>query len=233
MFGKNEVYGVSDFESDTLLVKEHFYTIQGEGPHMGQPAYFIRLGRCSLRCHFCDTDFETDLKEASPLEIADIVDVKVDLVVITGGEPLLQPALVELCALLSHRGHLVQIETSGSVCSEEFLRYLEWGEGVDIVCSPKTGKIVERLKPHITSYKYIVRKGATSETDGLPIEGAHKVGSKLTLARPHSPDVPVYISPMDEYDEIKNKENYQEAARVVMEHGYTLSLQMHKIVGVP
>lgn len=233
MFGKNKVYGVEDFEEDKLLIKEHFYTIQGEGPYMGSPAYFIRLGRCCLKCHFCDTNFEDDLVEMTPQEMVGSMTHYPDLTVITGGEPLLQPGLVELCELLLEKVGRVQIETSGSACSEQFLRYLEWGRGIELVCSPKTGKIVDRLKPYIAAYKYVVRAGAVCEKDGLPTEGAHKLGSKLRLARPHSAMVPVFIAPMDQYDLDLNNLNNLEAARVVMEHGYRLSLQMHKIVGLP
>lgn len=237
MFGKNKVFGVGDFEEGKLLIKEHFYTIQGEGPYMGTPAYFIRFGRCSLKCHFCDTNFEDDLKEMTPQDLVKSMTQQADLIVITGGEPLLQPALVGLCDLLIDKGSIIQIETSGSVCSDEFLRYLDWGQGwgrgIDIVCSPKTGKIVSELLPFITAYKYVVRSGATCPKDGLPVEGAHRLGSKLRLARPHREDLPVYISPMDQYDAEKNEKNFKEAARVVMEHNYLLSLQMHKIVGVP
>lgn len=56
MFGMNEKVGRSYFEnvaSDKLVVTSRFYTLQGEGPYRGYPAYFIRLSKCNLSCSFC------------------------------------------------------------------------------------------------------------------------------------------------------------------------------------
>lgn len=58
MFGKNEIIGRKWFgdngaKEDNLLVTSMFTTIQGEGPYRGEPAFFIRLAKCNLNCHFC------------------------------------------------------------------------------------------------------------------------------------------------------------------------------------
>jgi organic radical activating enzyme len=56
MFGKNQVVGQKFFSSaanDTLFVTSMFWTLQGEGPYRGKPAFFIRLAKCNLDCHFC------------------------------------------------------------------------------------------------------------------------------------------------------------------------------------
>lgn len=53
MFGTNEVLGKVTSDGMSLLVREVFYTIQGEGPFAGEPSVFIRLGGCNLRCTFC------------------------------------------------------------------------------------------------------------------------------------------------------------------------------------
>jgi 7-carboxy-7-deazaguanine synthase len=61
MFGKNEIVGVKyfkDAEKDQLFVTSMFYTLQGEGPYRGEPAFFIRLAKCNLACSFCDTFFD-------------------------------------------------------------------------------------------------------------------------------------------------------------------------------
>jgi 7-carboxy-7-deazaguanine synthase len=235
MFGKNRIVGVDILTSEDVTIQETFDTIQGEGPHSGMPAYFIRLAHCCLKCWFCDTDFESKAKTLPAKEVAELVPAKRNLVVITGGEPLLQSGMVTLCETLLSKGHLVQIETSGADCTDQFLEFLELSQWApDIVCSPKTGKIKEALKPHISAYKYVVQKDYVDPSDGLPtISTQSKVVRKLRIARPHSPHVPVYISPCDEYDEDTNYKNRLVAAEVVMKHGYILSLQTHKIVGLP
>lgn len=56
MFGMNEIIGKSYFRDapeNTLLVTSRFFTLQGEGPYRGHPAYFVRLAKCNLNCHFC------------------------------------------------------------------------------------------------------------------------------------------------------------------------------------
>ena len=56
MFGKNEIVGQKFFKeaaADKLFVTSMFMTLQGEGPYRGEPAFFIRLAKCNLNCHFC------------------------------------------------------------------------------------------------------------------------------------------------------------------------------------
>jgi len=107
----------------TLVVSEVFGpTLQGEGPSAGQRAGFVRLGRCSLNCSWCDTPYSWDWKRYDPatelreLDVdevaASITAMDVPRVVITGGEPLLQQhAVVELLRLLP--GLAVEVETNG------------------------------------------------------------------------------------------------------------------------
>jgi organic radical activating enzyme len=87
--------------TDTLVVSEVFGpTWQGEGPSLGRRAGFVRLGRCNLQCTFCDTPYTWRWEDHDPaveLTTVSVVDVlaqletmRVPLVVVTGGEPLLQ-----------------------------------------------------------------------------------------------------------------------------------------------
>lgn len=62
MFGMNEIVGVKFFKNvpqNTLTVTSRFFTLQGEGPYRGMPAYFLRLTKCNLACSFCDTYFDS------------------------------------------------------------------------------------------------------------------------------------------------------------------------------
>ena len=62
MFGMNEIVGLKYFRDappNTLTVTSRFYTLQGEGPFRGFPAYFVRLAKCNLACSFCDTYFDS------------------------------------------------------------------------------------------------------------------------------------------------------------------------------
>ena len=102
---------------DTLPVMEHFYTIQGEGVHQGKAAYFIRLGGCDVGCVWCDVKDSWDATKHPQLEIEDLLqEVKqtpTQIVVITGGEPLLHN-LDSLTKQLKTAGLRTHMETSGS-----------------------------------------------------------------------------------------------------------------------
>ena len=96
---------------------EHFYTLQGEGFHQGRAAYFIRLGGCDVGCVWCDVKDSWDSVKHPLLDVGSLMlDVKktpAEIVVITGGEPLMHH-LDELTAALQSAGLKTNIETSGA-----------------------------------------------------------------------------------------------------------------------
>ncbi len=107
-----------------LLVNEIFGpTVQGEGASSGQQAAFVRLGGCNLTCTWCDTPYTWDAKrydlhaENTKLTVEQIVAQLPDvpLIVISGGEPLLQAtALEHLCTTLIDLEYRIEIETNGT-----------------------------------------------------------------------------------------------------------------------
>lgn len=108
----------------TAILAERFESFQGEGPLTGQRCVFCRFSRCNLTCSWCDTKYTWDWTQYLPTEVSSRVPVPdlvdwiaerdVDLVVITGGEPMLQqPAMTELAASLG-TGVRVQVETNGT-----------------------------------------------------------------------------------------------------------------------
>lgn len=114
---------------DGLVVSEVFGpTLQGEGPHAGQPVGFIRLGGCNLHCSWCDTAYTWDASrfdlrmELGRRSVDNILDhvrgMGVDRVVISGGEPLLhqdQPGWGELLRRLDRDGIAIDVETNGTI----------------------------------------------------------------------------------------------------------------------
>src|SRR5690242_20984446 len=98
----------------TLPVMEAFYTIQGEGFHQGRAAYFIRLGGCDVGCVWCDVKDSWDAARHPLLKVEDLlVSIKrtpAEIVVITGGEPLLHDLFV-LTEELRKAGLRTHVET--------------------------------------------------------------------------------------------------------------------------
>ena len=99
-----------------LTVNELFLSVQGESSWAGLPCVFVRLTGCDLRCTYCDTAYAFTEGTRRPLEdvLAEALAFEVPLVEITGGEPLLQPAVHLLMTALCDAGRTVLIETSGA-----------------------------------------------------------------------------------------------------------------------
>ncbi|MBN1442604.1 MAG: radical SAM protein [Planctomycetes bacterium] len=100
-----------------LLVNETFSSIQGESSFAGRPCFFIRLTGCPLRCRWCDTAYA--FHEGTRRAVADVIDEAarsgLRLVEVTGGEPLVQNACLELLRGLCDHGLEVLLETSGAI----------------------------------------------------------------------------------------------------------------------
>jgi 7-carboxy-7-deazaguanine synthase len=98
-----------------IKINEIFFSIQGESSWSGFPTVFIRTSGCHLRCRYCDTTYAYHQGELMTIEqILKIVDgYKTQYVCVTGGEPLLQPAVHLLMEKLCDRGLNVSLETSG------------------------------------------------------------------------------------------------------------------------
>jgi 7-carboxy-7-deazaguanine synthase len=100
-----------------LFVNEVFLSIQGESTHAGRPCTFVRLSGCNLRCVWCDTAYA--FHEGGEMSVGEVLDrvrgLGCGLVEITGGEPLLQPAAIELMERLLGARYEVLLETGGSL----------------------------------------------------------------------------------------------------------------------
>ncbi len=118
---------IDEHVGDALVVSEVFGpTFQGEGPSAGRLAMFVRLGRCNLDCVYCDTAYTWDWTRFDPevelhrRTVADVLAeldrINAPLLVITGGEPLLQQRrLVPLVRAARDRGWRVEVETNGTL----------------------------------------------------------------------------------------------------------------------
>ncbi|ADE30146.1 7-carboxy-7-deazaguanine synthase QueE [Rickettsia prowazekii] len=224
MFGHNPKRSILSGDGTKLEVQSIFKTIQGEGIFVGYPSIFIRLGGCNLACNFCDTEFEDFklididqiLNKVKNLSLNSKNAKTINLVVITGGEPMRQPIGL-LCQKLLDQDFKVQIETNGTL-------YRSLPKEVFIVCSPKVGKtgynkIREDLLPQISAVKFIISKNIV-EYSIIP-----EVGQSAY-------DIPVFVQSMDQNDKRLNNENNELAVKLALESGARLSLQTHKFLGI-
>lgn len=102
--------------SPTLPVMEQFYTLQGEGHYTGHASYFIRLGGCDVGCVWCDVKESWDAANHPKQTVDSLVQAAVEsgteIVVVTGGEPLMHN-LTELTRALKDAGLHTHVETAG------------------------------------------------------------------------------------------------------------------------
>jgi 7-carboxy-7-deazaguanine synthase len=209
----------------TYIIKEIFYTLQGEGFNTGRPAVFCRFAGCNLWsglerdrdkaiCKFCDTDFvwssSKDVgKFDSPKELAQAVanvwpweSGGKPFVVCTGGEPLLQLDNI-LVNAFHHYGFEVAVETNGTLPAPE---------GIDWICvSPKIGS------------QLVIKEGHELKLIFPQIGADPELFKNLAFKN-------FYLQPMDDSD---RKKNLREAIEYCKAHpSWHLSVQIHKIIGI-
>ncbi len=196
-----------------LPVMEQFYTIQGEGFHQGRAAYFIRLGGCDVGCVWCDVKDSWDATAHPMMEINELVNlVKVtpaEIVVITGGEPLMHQLDV-LTTELQRAGLKTHIETSGA---HPLSGTWDW-----ICLSPKKFKApLPEIVPLANELKVVVFNKSDFEWAELYAEKTNP-SCKLYL-QPEWDKASLMTPLMVEY--IKANPRWE------------LSLQLHKYIQVP
>ena len=199
-------------EASTLPVMESFFTIQGEGFHQGTAAHFIRLGGCDVGCHWCDVKESWSIRpewEQNIESIVSSVDHRAQIVVVTGGEPLMHP-LDELTAALKAKGFKTHIETSGAHPLSG-----EW----DWIClSPKKfKKPLDTIYAKADELKCIVY----NKSDFAFAEGdAARVNQTCSLS-------------LQPEWEVKEKVMSLMSNYVLDHPKWRLTLQTHKYIGVP
>ena len=209
----------------TYAVKESFLTLQGEGMQAGARAVFLRFAGCNLwsglerdrataQCQFCDTDFVgTDGQGGGKFADAEALAAQVErlwgegkgqrLVVVTGGEPMLQldSALVDA---LHARGFRISVESNGTLPATP---------GIDWLCvSPKAGTDVVQRSGDELKLVWPQQGIALDELEGWDFRH-------------------FLVQPMDGPDP---DASLDAAIALVMDRPtWRLSLQAHKIVGLP
>ncbi len=209
----------------SYAVKEIFKTLQGEGAQAGRAAVFCRFAGCNLWsgreedragavCRFCDTDFVgTDGPGGGRFATAEALAAAIDdawgsaaprrFVVFTGGEPLLQLDQVLIDAVHA-RGFEIAVETNGTQ---------EPADGIDWLCvSPKAGAPFNLRRGHELKLVYPQEGIDPADLASLPFEH-------------------FWLQPMDGPGRLANTEF---AIAYCLAHPrWRLSVQMHKLVGIP
>jgi 7-carboxy-7-deazaguanine synthase len=132
----------------SLLVTEIYASLQGETTFAGVPFVLVRLARCNLRCVWCDSEFTFKGGErwSVPSILAEVRSHLLPHVLVTGGEPLLQPAVHGLMEALCDEEYTVLLETSGALDVSKVDRRVR--KIVDLKC-PGSGESARNHWPNL------------------------------------------------------------------------------------
>ena len=204
-----------------LRVSEIFLSIQGESTHAGRLCVFVRLAGCNLSCVYCDTEYAAK-GAGSELSVSQILAkvecFGVNLVEVTGGEPLVQPACGELITALADAGFEVLVETNGAVDIGLFDRRAKYIVDIKTPGSGQGGSFLaanyERLK---TSDE--VKLVITSRADfnwALDVVRERRLAEKLT----------VLFSPADGFVTLKELAGWMIETKTPAR----MNVQVHKMI---
>lgn len=195
-------------------INEIFYSIQGEGHHVGYPSVFIRFSGCNLQCPFCDTAHREGIMMSDNDIIHAVNLYRADWIVLTGGEPALHIDPEFIYLLSRATGKKIAIETNGTVALPA---------GIDwVTVSPKTGLSTPDL-PLAVEYADEI-KVVDAGQDLEPYFSLH-CRTEQTL---------MYLQPLyvpDEEQCVANR--LRTVRRVFADPRWTLSVQLHRFLGIP
>lgn len=235
--------------TSSLVVSEVFGpTVQGEGPHVGQRAAFVRLGGCNLTCTWCDTpytwdgtrfDLRRELRRLSVGDVAaEVFKMGVGLAVLSGGEPLLQQGsnirsfnygLTDLAVTLAASGVRCDVETNGTIKPRRDL-----ARAVDLfVVSPKLAHAgmttMRTLKPDV------LREFAALAEDGRAVfkfvcKTAADVATVARLCDDLGvPRGQVWLMP-EGVDAMTVNARSAELVQVTIDNGFNFSTRLHVLL---
>jgi len=206
-----------------MRLTEIFYSIQGESSFIGQPCVFIRTTACNLRCVWCDTAYSFYGGEEMRLDdiMKRVASYGCKLVEITGGEPMLQKEIYELCDRLLAADYTVLIETGGSLdLSKLDPRVIKI---VDLKC-PGSGETeknywpnLDILQPH-DQIKFVIKDRADYDWT-LQVIRQHRLDARFHLL----------FSPVFGIMELRPLAEWMLADRVQAQ----LQVQLHKFIWSP
>lgn len=189
---------------------EIFASIQGEGPTCGVPSVFVRLAGCDLRCHWCDTRYTWDWSRYDPrtetvqVEVPEVARRVGELrsggvrnVVLTGGEPLLQPdALAELAARLRSEGMRIEVETNGVHAPSARLAACidQWNVSPKLASSGngserEVARALAWFARQTNAYFKIVVVAPADVEEAVALVSRYRVPAERTLLMPEGTDV--------------------------------------------
>ncbi|RPE92167.1 organic radical activating enzyme [Frederiksenia canicola] len=203
------------FANTEYRIVEIFETLQGEGFNTGMPSIFIRFGKCNLACPWCDTNYNQYTTKTLAEIMAVVRGFSAKNIIITGGEPTIQPNLERLLDVLKAEGYFIAVETNGLKPVPKQIDY--------IATSPKRIYQKNYLKHHIP-FAHEVR----IVVDGDMLEFCEQIENTIPAER-------YYLSPCETDGVMNMLETIAQLGKLNQRSHkprWQLSIQTHKMAGI-
>jgi 7-carboxy-7-deazaguanine synthase len=204
-------------------IAESFHSIQGEGTHSGRPAFFIRFAGCNLfeNCHctnwngvnfVCDTMEKLNKVSLELFNLDEHVNIPEKYVIITGGEPFIQPhkLLIEIVKFFREQGKIICFETNGTSYIPSYIF-----QTCFVACSPKHGYLAKQI-PYMHELRLLTTE--ILDTKNTPVEFQEHPNVFLSpynfTNSPDSQALPLVLASLQNFPH------------------WRLSVQLHKYLGV-
>lgn len=196
-------------------IVEIFETLQGEGFNTGMPSIFIRFGKCNLACPWCDTNYNQFEMMSLTAILAKVAQFSARNIIITGGEPTIQPHIGSLLDALKQKGYFLAIETNGLKPVPPQIDY--------IATSPKRLYQKNYQKHHISTANEV-----RIVVDGDVLDFCEQIEKSIQAER-------YYLSPCEQNGEMNMLATITQLGLLNQRPNkprWQLSIQTHKIAGI-
>lgn len=205
-----------------MKVVEIFKSIDGEGKRAGLPTTFIRLHGCNLSCSYCDSKYACIGDEYTEMTVEQItqsvLDLGVNSVTVTGGEPLIHDDIKCLLENLNYFGFDVNVETNGSQ-NISIHRFPGVWFTVDYKCP--TSNMTDQMNPYLFEHQL-----RSNDVLKFVVGSEEDMNVALQVIEKYRPNCSIYFSPVFGFDTKKIVE-------FMMEHELyhcKVQLQLHKYI---
>lgn len=205
-----------------MKVVEIFKSIDGEGKRAGLPTTFVRLHGCNLNCSYCDSKYACtgdEYTEMTPEQIIEyVLDLGINSVTVTGGEPLIHDDINFLLEKLNHFGFDVNVETNGSQ-NISIHRFPGVWFTVDYKCP--TSNMTDKMNPYLFEHEL-----RSNDVLKFVVGSEEDMNAALQVIEKYRPNCSIYFSPVFGFDAKKIVE-------FMMEHELyhcKVQLQLHKYI---